>query len=384
MLFHVLDKVNRWASDRRIPFNDLSFLVQMCMPDRHSDQQQLGSTPREVFRSVLSVAYSAALSRYREFLDSGHVPGSPLDFSPLPSVEDVQSRLIEPTSDDKSCRCVSETYAISRTVIANKAVPSGFFFIVDVGGGTVDIKLVNIDRKRPQPMIIYENEVIFQGSTVFDIGLKKGFPELSFKQIINLKEGRKSGLPAGFDVEAFRLEKTRIAKSVHDDTARLLGGVLWRSLHYWGPLFVTNRLGRVEENPDLWPTAKRSNFRNFRYIFLGNGFTPDPYELACRFFYKTQYWDIDPQALMLLKPGDFVGIDHTTFGFSNPNQVSADPMVMRRFAVAYGLSFEADVDLGRDSPAGNGPPSPIRPTPFTGGHGAFIAPINPAEDYTHT
>ena len=30
VLFHVLDKVNRWASDRRISFDNLNFLIQMC------------------------------------------------------------------------------------------------------------------------------------------------------------------------------------------------------------------------------------------------------------------------------------------------------------------------------------------------------------------
>ncbi len=383
VLFGVLDSIHTWSSNSNVEMGQLDLLVQMCMPDRHSDQGDIDSDARKEFKSALSTAFYCAKRSYEKAIESGFAPGDPPSSFHLPTIEEIDASL-NPDSYDDRCKCVSETYAISRTVIANKAVPSGFFFIVDVGGGTVDISLVNIDRKKSQPMNIYDNEVIFQGSTVFDIGLKKCFPELSLKQVINLKEGRKSGLPAGFDIEAFRLEKTRIAKSVHDDTARLLGDVLWRSLHYWGPLFITNSHGRVEENPDLWPTAKRSDFRNFRYIFLGNGFTPDPYELACRFFYKTQYWDIDPQALMLLKPDDFVGIDHTTFGFSIPNQVSADPMVMRRFAVAYGLSFEADVDLGRDSPAGNCPPSPIRPTPFTGGHGAFIAPINPAEDYTHT
>ena len=238
VLFHVMDKVNVWAYARRIGFADLNLLVQMCMPDRHSDQQKMGSTPRDVFRSVLSVAYAAALSRYNEFIASGHVPGSPLDFAPLPSVDDIRSRMDVPIAADRSCRCVSETYAISQTVLMNRSVPSGFFFIVDVGGGTVDVSLVHVQRNSSRPFVIYENEVIFQGSSVFDVKLKARFPDLSFKQVINLKEGRKAGPPPSFDSNAFESEWAVIAKQVYNDTATNLGTVIWRSLHYWGSLYL--------------------------------------------------------------------------------------------------------------------------------------------------
>ena len=350
VLFHVLDKVNRWASDRRIPFNDLSLLVQMCMPDRYSDQQQLGSTPRDVFRSVLSVAYSAALSRYREFLDSGHVPGSPLDFAPLPSVEDVQSRLGEPTIAERSCRCVSETYAISQTVLMNRSVPSGFFFIVDVGGGTVDVSLVHVQRNSSRPFVIYENEVIFQGSSVFDVKLKARFPELSFKQVINLKEGRRAGLPASFDLNAFEAEWEIVSKQVYNDTATNLGTVIWRSLHYWGSLYLMGPDGKMARNPGLWSIVKGSNFKEFQYIFLGNGYVKNPYEEACRFFYREMGWDVKPNTLQLMPPSDFKGLEHSSLGLTKLNQVLSDPYVMRRFAVAYGLSFEADGDANRPIP----------------------------------
>lgn len=350
VLFHLLDKVNRWASDRRIPFNDLNFLVQMCMPDRHSDQQASDSTPREVFRLVLSVAYSAALSCYREFLASGHTPGSPMDFAPLPSVDDVRHRLGVLTIADNSCRCVSETYAISQTVLMNRSVPSGYFFIVDVGGGTVDVSLVHVQRNSSRPFVIYENEVIFQGSSVFDVKLKALFPDLSFKQIINLKEGRRAGLPSSFDMSSFESGWAAVAKQVHDDTATILGTVIWRSLHYWGSLFLMGPDAKMVRNPNLWPTVKGSDFKEFQYIFLGNGYVKDPYEEACRFFYRSMGWAVRPRALQLMPPSDFKGLEHAPLGFTSPSQVLSDPFVMRRFAVAYGLSFEADGDANRPIP----------------------------------
>lgn len=350
VLFHVMDKVNVWASARRIGFADLNLLVQMCMPDRHSDQQKMGSTPRDVFTSVLSVAYAAALSRYREFIASGHVPGSPLDFAPLPSVDDIRSRMDVPIAADRSCRCVSETYAISQTVLMNRSVPSGFFFIVDVGGGTVDVSLVHVQRNSSRPFVIYENEVIFQGSSVFDVKLKARFPDLSFKQVINLKEGRKAGLPSSFDSNAFESEWAVIAKQVSNDTATNLGTVIWRSLHYWGSLYLMGSDGKMERNPRLWPAVKGSDFKDFQYIFLGNGYVKDPYEEACRYFYRTMGWEIDPNTLQLMPPSDFKGLDHASLGFSKPTQVLSDPFVMRRFAVAYGLSFEADGSANRPIP----------------------------------
>ena len=350
VLFHVMDKVNVWASARRIGFADLNLLVQMCMPDRHSDQQKMGSTPRDVFRSVLSVAYAAALSRYREFIASGHVPGSPLDFAPLPSVDDIRSRMDVPTAADRSCRCVSETYAISQTVLMNRSVPSGFFFIVDVGGGTVDVSLVHVQRNSSRPFVIYENEVIFQGSSVFDVKLKARFPDLSFKQVINLKEGRKAGLPSSYDSNAFESEWAVIAKQVSNDTATNLGTVIWRSLHYWGSLYLMGPDGKMERNPRLWPAVKGSDFKDFQYIFLGNGYVKDPYEEACRYFYRTMGWEINPNTLQLMPPSDFKGLDHASLGFSKPTQVLSDPFVMRRFAVAYGLSFEADGSANRPIP----------------------------------
>jgi hypothetical protein len=350
VLFHVMDKVNVWASARRIGFADLNLLVQMCMPDRHSDQQKMGSTPRDVFRSVLSVAYAAALSRYREFIASGHVPGSPLDFAPLPSVDDIRSRMDVPIAADRSCRCVSETYAISQTVLMNRSVPSGFFFIVDVGGGTVDVSLVHVQRNSSRPFVIYENEVIFQGSSVFDVKLKARFPDLSFKQVINLKEGRKAGLPPSFDSNAFESEWAVIAKQVYNDTATNLGTVIWRSLHYWGSLYLMGSDGKMERNPRLWPAVKGSDFKDFQYIFLGNGYVKDPYEEACRYFYRTMGWEINPNTLQLMPPSDFKGLDHASLGFSKPTQVLSDPFVMRRFAVAYGLSFEADGSANRPIP----------------------------------
>ena len=371
VLFHVLDKVNCWASDRRIPFNDLSLLVQMCMPDRHSDQQQLGSTPRDVFRSVLSVAYSAALSRYREFLDSGHVPGSPLDFAPLPSVEDVQSRLGEPTIAERSCRCVSETYAISQTVLMNRSVPSGFFFIVDVGGGTVDVSLVHVQRNSSRPFVIYENEVIFQGSSVFDVKLKARFPELSFKQVINLKEGRRAGLPASFDLDAFESEWEIVSKQVYNDTATNLGTVIWRSLHYWGSLYLMGPDGKKQRNPGLWSAVKGSEFKNFRYIFLGNGYVKNPYEEACRHFYTSMGWQIKPSTLQIMPTSDFKGLEHEPLGLTKPTQVLSDPFVMRRFAVAYGLSFEADG-------------SAHRPIPFVSPAADPLSGTDPSSDYIDT
>lgn len=371
VLFHVLDKVHRWASDRRIPFNDLNLLVQMCMPDRHSDQQVLGSTPRDIFRSVLSVAYSAALSRYREFLVLGHVPGSPLDFAPLPSVEDVQSRLAEPTMVDRSCRCVSETYAISQTVLMNRSVPSGFFFIVDVGGGTVDVSLVHVQRNSSRPFVIYENEVIFQGSSVFDVKLKARFPELSFKQVINLKEGLRAGLPASFDLNAFESEFEIVSKQVYNDTATILGTVISRSLHYWGSLYLRGADGKMEHNPRLWPAVKGSDFKEFQYIFLGNGYVKNPYEEACRHFYRTMGWEVKPSTLQLMPPSDFKGLEHASLGFTKPNQVLSDPFVMRRFAVAYGLSFEADGDANRPIPCVSPADGPVTSS-------------NPSADYVDT
>jgi hypothetical protein len=350
VLFYVMDKVNVWASARRIGFADLNLLVQMCMPDRHSDQQKMGSTPRDVFRSVLSVAYAAALSRYNEFIASGHVPGSPLDFAPLPSVDDIRSRMDVPIAADRSCRCVSETYAISQTVLMNRSVPSGFFFIVDVGGGTVDVSLVHVQRNSSRPFVIYENEVIFQGSSVFDVKLKARFPELSFKQVINLKEGRRAGLPASFDLNAFESEWEIVSKQVYNDTATNLGTVIWRSLHYWGSLYLMGPDGKMERNPRLWPAVKGSDFKDFQYIFLGNGYVKKPYEEACRHFYRTMGWDVKPNTLQLMPPSDFKGLDHASLGFTKPTQVLSDPFVMRRFAVAYGLSFEADGSANRPIP----------------------------------
>jgi len=350
VLFHVMDKVNFWASARRIGFADLNLLVQMCMPDRHSDQQKMGSTPRDVFRSVLSVADAAALSRYREFIASGHVPGSPLDFAPLPSVDDIRSRMDAPIAADRSCRCVSETYAISQTVLMNRSVPSGFFFIVDVGGGTVDVSLVHVQRNSSRPFVIYENEVIFQGSSVFDVKLKARFPELSFKQVINLKEGRRAGLPASFDFNAFESEWEIVSKQVYNDTATNLGTVIWRSLHYWGSLYLLGPDGKMERNPRLWPAVKGSDFKDFQYIFLGNGYVKKPYEEACRHFYRTMGWEVKPNTLQLMPPSDFKGLDHASLGFTKPTQVLSDPFVMRRFAVAYGLSFEADGSANRPIP----------------------------------
>jgi hypothetical protein len=350
VLFHVMDKVNVWASARRIGFADLNLLVQMCMPDRHSDQQKMGSTPRDVFRSVLSVAFAAALSRYREFIASGHVPGSPLDFAPLPSVDDIRSRMDAPIAADRSCRCVSETYAISQTVLMNRSVPSGFFFIVDVGGGTVDVSLVHVQRNSSRPFVIYENEVIFQGSSVFDVKLKARFPGLSFKQVINLKEGRRAGLPASFDLNAFESEWEIVSKQVYNDTATNLGTVIWRSLHYWGSLYLMGPDGKMERNPRLWPAVKGSDFKDFQYIFLGNGYVKNPYEEACRHFYRTMGWDVKPNTLQLMPPSDFKGLDHASLGFTKPTQVLSDPFVMRRFAVSYGLSFEADGSANRPIP----------------------------------
>ena len=371
VLFHVLDKVNRWAADRRIPFGDLSLLVQMCMPDRHSDQQALGSTPRDVFSSVLSVAYSAALFRYRDFLASGHVPGSPLDFAPLPSVGDVQSRLGKPTMADGSCRCVSETYAISQTVLMNRSVPSGFFFIVDVGGGTVDVSLVHVQRNSSRPFVIYENEVIFQGSSVFDVKLKARFPELSFKQVINLKEGRRAGLPASFDLDAFESEWEIVSKQVYNDTATNLGTVIWRSLHYWGSLYLMGPDGKKQRNPGLWSAVKGSEFKNFRYIFLGNGYVKNPYEEACRHFYTSMGWQIKPSTLQIMPTSDFKGLEHEPLGLTKPTQVLSDPFVMRRFAVAYGLSFEADG-------------SAHRPIPFVSPAADPLSGTDPSSDYIDT
>jgi hypothetical protein len=371
VLFHVLDKVNRWAADRRIPFGDLSLLVQMCMPDRHSDQQALGSTPRDVFSSVLSVAYSAALFRYRDFLASGHAPGSPLDFAPLPSVGDVQSRLGKPTMADGSCRCVSETYAISQTVLMNRSVPSGFFFIVDVGGGTVDVSLVHVQRNSSRPFVIYENEVIFQGSSVFDVKLKARFPELSFKQVINLKEGRRAGLPASFDLDAFESEWEIVSKQVYNDTATNLGTVIWRSLHYWGSLYLMGPDGKKQRNPGLWSAVKGSEFKNFRYIFLGNGYVKNPYEEACRHFYTSMGWQIKPSTLQIMPTSDFKGLEHEPLGLTKPTQVLSDPFVMRRFAVAYGLSFEADG-------------SAHRPIPFVSPAADPLSGTDPSSDYIDT
>lgn len=371
VLFHVFEKIDVWAAARKLRFSDLKFLVQMCMPDRHSDQHSLASGPRDVFKSVLAKAYDAALTAYRRFRAEGHAPGSADALAALPSPDDLLERVGVASSVSVSCSCVSETYAISQTVLKNRSVPSGFFFIVDVGGGTVDVSLVHVNRNSSKPFVIYENEVIFQGSSVFDVKLKERFPALSFKQVINLKEGRKFGLPANFDWAAFELERGEISKQVYNDTATNLGTVIWRSLHYWGSLYFIGPDGKQVPNPQLWRTVKGSDFKHFQYIFLGNGFRKDPYESACRHFYQSMGWEVKPNTLQLMPPPDFKGLDHRALGYDRPTQVMSDPFVMRRFAVAYGLSFEADGDGNRPIPC----VSPMDPPPVKS---------DPSSDYIDT
>lgn len=378
VLFCALDQIHSWVSGFNLRITDLKILVQMCMPDRHSDQSKSESLPRDIFRKVLSAAYDSALSSYANCLKQGHTPGDAFPYGVLPTLLEVRNALVsEGTDNPQIYSCISETYAISKTVVRNSSVPSGFFFLVDVGGGTLDVSLVYIDRKNNPAMNIYENEVIFRGSTVFDLELKRRFPQLSTRQVINLKEGRRVGIPSGFDFKLFEAAKSEIAQAVYLDCARALGSVVWRSLAFFGPLKVKEN-NREIDNPALWPTVKRSEFQNFQYIFLGNGFTPEPYEIACRYFYRAQHWDINPGVIQLMPPNDFQGLDPEVLALESYGHVASSPIVMRRFAVAYGLTFEPDPPEADDGQDG------LRPSPVTSVPPEVVEIFNPRADYIDT
>lgn len=304
--------------------------VNMCIPVAVQDEPT-----RAVFLKVLHAAYAVNQRR--------------TDGQLLPSYQDVVSCLGDQLRLDEVesfCTCYPETSANLQSFLKSPARQDGYYALVDVGGGTVDVTLLEYNSRRQPSLWYYHSEVICEGSSQMEIRLKKIFPRFPIHKLRHYKEGK--GLPDGIAASDLIASLDAVIKGIHDRVGRAMGDCIIESFKR----FTSADIQR-----------QKKQIRDMRFFFCGNGMCPNPYGYGVRYFHRAWGWDPEPAAVPFQSPRD-LQID--------PNVDGEGGAVFQRLTVAYGLSFMPENLADCMYPK----QIPLRPE---GDHG--LNGYNPAADY---
>lgn len=231
----------------------------------------------------------------------------------LPSFAKVAAALRSPLEIKKAwdfCASYPETSSNLQAFFKSPARRSGFYVMVDVGGGTLDISIFryNPTFSDEWKLTYLYAEVICSGSSQIDMRMKARMPQADITYLRALKESKK-----GFSGE-LRATALKHLEEVQREVFVEVGKAMGRT--------IENALGRISPNPAL--AAK--DLKSVRFFFVGKGFVKYPYEDGIRFFHQT--WPDAPAQVTLVPPSDI----RWTAGLT-----ASEHFV--RFTVAYGLSF---------------------------------------------
>ena len=277
--------------------SDSELYVNMCMPVAVQDEPT-----QEIFLKVLHVAYTVNQRRSES--------------QPLPTYVEVLSCLGDPANfvDAGSfCSCYPETSANLQSFLKSPARQDGYYALVDVGGGTVDVTLLEYNSRKNTPLWYYHSEVICEGSSQMEMRLKSIFPRFPMHKLRHFKEGK--SLPDNVAAEDLRASLDKVIKEIYDRVGRAMGCCIEESFKRFGYSDIRRQKDQIRE---------------MRFFFCGNGMCPNPYEHAVRFFHRAWDWNPDPDSVPFQAPRD-LQINPVIDGDGGP--------VFQRFTVAYGLSF---------------------------------------------
>ena len=146
-----------------------------------------------------------------------------------------------------------------------------------------------------------------------EIRLQKQMPDAHIRHLSLAKEGRTSR--GGLDDATVSAALIEIKKKIYERVGKAMGNTYGSAVK------------KISPNPTLAVNILKSSMR---FIFVGNGFTVDPYENGLRYFHRAYGWDKEPQQVLLDAPADFV----RSIGEKEASTL------FKRFTVAYGLSFD--------------------------------------------
>jgi hypothetical protein len=304
--------------------------INMCMPVAVQDQPT-----QEIFLKVLHVAYAVNQGR--------------CESQQLPTYDEILSCVGNPLSyaDAASfCTCYPETSANLQSFLKSPARQDGYYALVDVGGGTVDVTLLEYNSRRKTPLWYYHSEVICEGSSQMEMRLKSIFPRFPMHKLRHFKEGK--GLPDNVAAENLRLSLDKVIQEIHDRVGRAMGSCIEESFKRFGYADIRRQKDQI---------------RGMRFFFCGNGMCSNPYEHAVRFFHRAWGWIPDPDSVPFQAPRDLQ---------INPSIDGDGGSVFQRLTVAYGMSFMADNLSDCIYPK----QIPLRPN-----NGRELSSYNPASDY---
>jgi len=284
-----------------VPHKKYDLYINMCLPVAAQDD-----IAKECFLKVLLAAYSS--TRYRLAEDV------------LPKYDEVESHIEDTAKLDSYrayCSCYPETSANLISFLKSPARNNGFYALVDVGGGTVDVTLLEYNSKKQKPLWYYHSEVIYEGSSQVEIRVKKLLPNKTVREIRNFKESYEGDVDADSkDIELDQIYKS-VVLEIHNRVGKAMGDCIWNSFTKFGSPSI-----------DLC----KSRIRNMKFFFCGNGMSKYPYEAATRFFHGERGWRWvpGPDSIPFQPPAD---LSNKHSRFLNINGV------FKRLSVAYGLSF---------------------------------------------
>lgn len=304
--------------------------INMCMPVAVQDQPT-----QEIFLKVLHVAYAVNQGR--------------CESQQLPTYDEILSCVGNPLSyaDAASfCTCYPETSANLQSFLKSPARQDGYYALVDVGGGTVDVTLLEYNSRRKTPLWYYHSEVICEGSSQMEMRLKSIFPRFPMHKLRHFKEGK--GLPDNVAAENLRLSLDKVIQEIHDRVGRAMGSCIEESFKRFGYADIRRQKDQI---------------RGMRFFFCGNGMCSNPYEHAVRFFHRAWGWMPDPDSVPFQAPRDLQ---------INPSIDGDGGSVFQRLTVAYGMSFMADNLSDCIYP---------KQIPLRTNNGRELSSYNPASDY---
>ena len=322
-------------SDRQ---NKYDLYINMCLPVAAQNDQA-----KEIFLKVLLAAYSATQLRSTDAV--------------LPKYEEIENIMKDVSKLDINknfCTCYPETSANLISFLRSPARQNGYYALVDVGGGTVDVTLLEYNsNNKEKPLWYYHSEVIYEGSSQIEIRVKKRLPQKTVREIRRYKEDYvDSDNPGSADAELGEIYKGVILE-IHNRVGKAMGDCISNSFKKFGASSIEMCKGRI---------------RGMKFFFCGNGMSKNPYELGTRFFHSDRgwRWRPEPDSVPFQPPKDLNN------KYSN---LFIDNRIFKRLSVAYGMSFMSE-NLTNCMFPSDIPISAVKIEPQRG--------HNPAADYEET
>jgi len=285
--------------------NMYDLYINMCLPVAAQNDKA-----KEVFLKVLLAAYSSTRLRSTDAV--------------LPKYEEIENIIKDESklnSYKEFCTCYPETSANLISFLKSPARQSGYYALVDVGGGTVDVTLLEYNsNNREKPLWYYHSEVIYEGSSQIEIRVKKKLPQKTVREIRMYKEGYENRNNLGnVDAQLGGVYESVILE-IHNRVGKAMGDCISNSFKKFGASSIEMCKRRIRE---------------MKFFFCGNGMSKNPYELGTRFFHseKGWRWHPAPESIPFQPPSDLN---------NKYSSIYIDNGIFKRLSVAYGMSFMSE------------------------------------------